>query len=463
MFKKEIYKNRRVILQKNIKSGLILLMGNEETGMNYKDNTFRFRQDSTFLYYLGIDIPHVAAVIDVDENKTILFGNDLSIEYVVWMGPQPTMSEQAAKTSAEETRPYNDLKEYLEEAKSKGRDIHFLPPYRTENMLQLEDWLEIPVKQLQDKVSIDLIKAVVAQREIKTREEIIEMEVALAITKQMHVACMRSAKVGRLESELTGIAHGIAVGGGGDLAYPIILTINGQTLHNHFHGNTLQNGQLVLGDFGAESGMHYAGDITRTFPVNQTFTTKQKEIYQIVLDTENTAIQSLKPGITYKEIHLNSAKQMAEGLKSLGIMKGDIEEAVAVGAHGLFFPHGLGHQIGLDVHDMEDLGEKYVGYREGIERSTQFGLKSLRLAKELKEGMVLTVEPGLYFIPELIDMWQKDKKFSEFINYEKVNEYRNFSGVRIEDNCLITSEGSQVLGPPIPKTIEEVENERNNN
>ena len=247
------------------------------------------------------------------------------------------------------------------------------------------------------------------------------------------------------------------------MAYPIILTVNGQTLHNHFHGNELKAGQLVLGDFGAESGMHYAGDITRTFPVNKTFTNKQKEIYQIVLDTENTAIQSLKPGITYREIHLNASKQMAEGLKSLGLMKGDINEAVEAGAHGLFFPHGLGHQIGLDVHDMEDLGEQYVGYREGIERSTQFGLKSLRMGKELKEGMVLTVEPGLYFIPELIDMWQKENKFSDFINYEKVNEYRDFSGIRIEDNCLITAEGQEVLGPPIPKTVEEVETLRSGN
>jgi len=406
---------------------------------------------------LGIDIPNLAAIIDVDLNKTILFGDDLSIDYVVWMGPQQTMQQQAAKTGAEETRPFSEIKNYLADAKTTGRTIHFLPPYRTENMLKLEDWLGFPVKQLHNQVSVKLINAVVEQREIKTKDEIIEMEKALAITKQMHVACMRSASAGRLESELTGIAHGIAVGGGGDLAYPIILTVNGQTLHNHFHGNQLKEGQLVLGDFGAESPRHYAGDITRTFPVNKTFTTKQKEIYQIVLDTENTAIQSLKPGITYKEVHLNASKQMAEGLKALGLMQGDMEEAVAVGAHGLFFPHGLGHQIGLDVHDMEDLGEKYVGYRDGMERSTQFGLKSLRMAKELKEGMVLTVEPGLYFIPELIDMWQQENKFSEFINYKKVNEYRNFSGIRIEDNCLITANGQEVLGPPIPKTIEEVE------
>ena len=463
MFKKEIYAQRRAVLQKNINSGIVLLMGNEETGMNYKDNTYRFRQDSTFLYYLGIDVPHLAAIIDVDENKTILFGDDLSIDYVVWMGAQPTMAEQTARTGAQAHQPFSEIKNYLSEAKSKGRDIHFLPPYRTENMLLLEDWLDFPVKELQNQVSIKLIKAIVQQREIKTREEIIEMEKALAVTKQMHVACMRSAQAGRLESELTGIAHGIAVGGGGDLAYPIILTVNGQTLHNHYHGNQLQEGQLVLGDFGAESGMHYAGDITRTFPVSKTFTTKQKEIYQIVLDTENAAIQSLKPGVTYKEIHLNAAKQMAEGLKALGIMKGDMDEAVQQGAHGLFFPHGLGHQIGLDVHDMEDYGEQYVGYREGMERSTQFGLKSLRLAKELKEGMVLTVEPGLYFIPELIDMWKYENIFADLINYEKVNEYRDFSGIRIEDNCLITAKGNEVLGPPIPKTIEDVEAGRKGN
>lgn len=461
MFSKETYTSRRNILKEKVNSGLILIMGNEETPMNYKDNTFRFRQDSNFLYYLGLDIHHQAAIIDVDENKTILFGDDLSVDYIVWMGAQPTMRELANKTGAEETQPYKNIETYLNQAKSKNQEIHFLPPYRTENMLKLEEWLDIKVKDLPNQYSKKLVNAVIEQRSIKTQEEIVQMEDALSITREMHVATMKAAKAGKKEFDLTGIAQGIAIGCGGDLAYPIILTVNGQTLHNHYHGNTLQNGQLVLGDFGAENAMHYAGDITRTFPVDKTFTQKQKEIYEIVLNVENTAIQALKAGIQYKTIHLQAGRNIAEGLKSLGLMKGDLDEAVAAGAHALFFPHGLGHMIGLDVHDMEDLGEDLVGYREGLERSTQFGLRSLRLGKELEVGNVVTVEPGIYFIPELIDQWQSENKFKDFINYEKVNTYRDFGGIRIEDNCLIKKDGYQVLGPPIPKTIAEVENERN--
>lgn len=461
MFTKETYTQRRNILKEKVGSGLILLMGNDYSPMNYEDNIYHFRQDSTFLYYVGIDVAHVAAIIDVDENKTILFGNDLSVEYIVWMGVQPTMRELADKSGVEECQDYNNISTYLKNAKSKGQDIHFLPPYRAENMLKMEDWLDTRVKDLKNNTSKKLINAVIAQRSIKSADEIAQMENAVAITREMHVAAMRAAKAGRKEHDLAGIAQGIAKGCGGELAYPIIMTVNGQTLHNHYHGNTLQDGQLVLGDFGAENAMHYAGDITRTFPVAKTFTQKQKEIYQIVLDAEETAIQSLKPSIAYKTIHLQAAKNMAEGLKSLGLMKGNMEEAVAEGAHALFFPHGLGHMIGLDVHDMEDLGETLVGYGEGMEKSTQFGLKSLRLGKELEEGNVLTVEPGIYFIPELIDQWKADGKFVDFLDYEKINTYRDFGGVRIEDNILVTNDGHQVLGPRIPKTIEEVEAERN--
>ncbi len=461
MFAKETYTQRRNTLKEKVGSGLILLMGNDYSPMNYEDNIYHFRQDSTFLYYLGIDVAHVAAIIDVDENKTILFGKDLSVEYIVWMGVQPTMREMADKNGIEECQDYNNISTFLKEAKSKGREIHFLPPYRAENMLKMEEWLDTRVKDLKNNTSKKLIQAVISQRSIKSSEEITQMEHAVAITREMHVAAMRAAKEGKKEHDLAGIAHGIAKGCGGELAYPIIMTVNGQTLHNHYHGNTLQNGQLVLGDFGAENGMHYAGDITRTFPVAKTFTQKQKEIYQIVLDAEEAAIQALKPNASYKTIHLQAAKNMAEGLKSLGLMKGDMDEAVAEGAHALFFPHGLGHMIGLDVHDMEDLGENLVGYGDGLERSTQFGLKSLRLGKELKEGNVLTVEPGIYFIPELIDQWQAENKYASFLDYDKINTYRDFGGVRIEDNILVTKDGHQVLGPRIPKTIEEVETERN--
>lgn len=283
------------------------------------------------------------------------------------------------------------------------------------------------------------------------------MEKAVNTSGLMHLAAMKAARAGRKEYELVGLVESIARAGGGGLPYTVILSVNGQILHNHYYGNTLQSGQLVLGDFGADTAMHYAGDITRTFPVDQKFTARQKEIYQIVLDTEVAAIQSLKPGVRYLDVHLAASRHIAEGLKSLGLMKGDLDEAVAAGAHALFFPHGLGHMIGLDVHDMEDLGENYVGYGNELIRSTQFGLRSLRLARTLEPGFVLTVEPGIYFIPELINLWRKENLHTEFINYDKLEAYFDFGGIRIEDNVLITTEGHRVLGNPIPKTLAEVE------
>jgi Xaa-Pro aminopeptidase len=330
-------------------------------------------------------------------------------------------------------------------------------------MIHMGQWLGLPAHEVRQQASEELIKAVVALVSAKGPEEVAEMEKALAVTHAMHLAAMRAARPGIKEAQLAGIVEGIALAAEGQLAYPAILTVNGQTLHNHYHGNVLQSGQLVLGDFGAETPTHYAGDITRTFPVDQTFTAKQKEIYQLVLDTEEACIAACRPGVRYLDVHLQACRQIAEGLKALGLMQGDVEEAVQQGAHALFFPHGLGHMIGMDVHDMEGLGENYVGYGGEAERSTQFGLKSLRLARALQPGFVLTVEPGIYFIPELIDMWQSQGKFAEFINYDKVQEYRDFGGIRIEDNVLITEEGYRVLGPRIAKTIEEVEAVRNGN
>lgn len=458
MFSKATYVSRRQQLMSDIKDGgLILLLGNEESSKNYKDNTYRFRQDSNFLYFLGHDHPHLAAVIDPESGETTLFGDDLSIDHIVWMGPQPSMRERAERVGAEKVAEYDALSATLAQAGQSGRPIHYLPPYRPENVLKLSRWLGLSPDEVEKGASVDLIKAVVKQAAHKTAEEIAEIEKAVTISGQMHVAAMRSARPGIKEAELAGIVEGIAIGAGGDVAYPVILTINGQTLHNHYHGNVLKSGQLVLGDFGAETAMHYAGDITRTFPVDPKFTSRQKDIYELVLKAEVDSIKSLKPGIPYRDVHLQAARIMADGLKDLGLMKGDMEAAVAEGAHALFFPHGLGHMLGLDVHDMEDLGEQYVGYSDTIKRSEQFGLNALRLGRELEPGFVLTVEPGLYFIPELIDQWQQAGKFKDFINYDKVAEYRDFSGVRIEDNVLITEEGSRILGAPIPKTVAEVE------
>ncbi len=457
MFSTNTYIQRRQKLQTQLYSGILLFLGNDEMGMNYKDNIYPFRQDSTFLYYFGLDQPHLAAIIDLDEGKTIIFGDELSVEYIVWMGPQPTIAAQAKAVGIETTLPSQELNTYLQKANQQGRPIHYLPPYRTHQDVKLHQYLNISLAEVKQSASVELIQAIVKQRSIKSEAEITEMEKAVNVSGQMHIKAMQMAKEGMKEAELAGAVEGIAVGAGGQLAYPVIMTVNGQTLHNHYHGNTLQSGQMVLGDYGAETSLHYAGDITRTFPVDAKFTRKQRDIYELVLAAETTAIEQLRPGIQYRSIHLHAAKLMMEGLKSLGLMQGNMEDALEAGAFGLFFPHGLGHQIGLDVHDMENLGEQYVGYREGLERSKLFGLKSLRLAKELEEGFVITVEPGLYFIPELIDLWQAEGKFKEFINYDKVITYKDFSGIRIEDNVLVTATGHRILGDPIPKTIAEVE------
>ena len=457
MFQSATYQSRRSRLTQQLQGrGIVLLMGNEESPINYAGNVYRFRQDSNFLYFIGLDQAHLAAVIDLDEGSTTLFGNDLSIEDVVWEGPQPTMKQLAALSGIEHTAPYTALEEALAKAKSAGRAIHFTPPYRAENKIRMGRWLGIATDDLKTAASEALIKAIVQQRAHKTEEEIAEMELALDITRDMHIAAMRQARPGIRESDLAGTVEGIAIARGGRPAYGTILSVNGQTLHNPYHTNVLEKGRVVLGDFGAETGRHYAGDITRAFPVDSQFTPRQKDIYNIVLEAEVKAIETCRPGIRYADVHLLAARIIVDGMKSIGLMKGNTDDAVAEGAHALFFPHGLGHMIGLDVHDMEDLGEQYVGYGD-MQRSTQFGTKYLRLARALEPGFVFTVEPGIYFIPELFDLWQSQGKFSEFVHYEKLDEYRQFGGIRIEDNVLITDTGYRVLGPPIPKTVEEVE------
>lgn len=457
MFSTQTYIERRNALKRHIGHGLILIMGNEEAPMNYHDNTYRYRQDSNFLYYFGISLANLAAVIDVDSGEEIIFGDEFSMDDIIWVGTQPTLADQARKVGVYRTDAYSKLADKL----AKAKKVHFTPPYRYENKFKLSEWLNIPVNQLREKASVDLIRAIISQRAYKSAEEIVQMEDAVNICREMHIAAMCETKAGRKEYEIAAIIHGKALEFGGELAYPIIFSINGQTLHNHYHGNTMTDGKLALNDSGAENKMFYAGDITRTIPVSKKFTEKQKNVYNLVLQMQLTAIEALKPGIQYKEIHLLANRVLLEGLRDLGFVKGNVDEMLTQGVQGLFMPHGLGHAIGLDVHDMEDLGENYVGYRDGLERSTQLGLKSLRLARELEEGYVVTVEPGLYFIPELIDKWKSEKKFTDFINYDKVEQYKDFGGIRIEDNCLITAEGYQILGKPIPKTIEEVEDLKN--
>jgi Xaa-Pro aminopeptidase len=457
MFDSKIYIQRRKRLQEQIKTGLILFIGNEESPMNYASNTYNFRQDSSFLYFFGLDFPLLAAVVDVDENKEIVFGNDVGIEDIIWMGYQPSIKERAMKVGVKETMPLNKLEETVQSALRKGKKIHYLPPYRPETKLKIAYLLGLQPEAVKASVSEGLIKAVVSQRSVKMKEEIAEMEKAHSITNEMHRMAMKMAKSGVYEREIVGKIEGIAFSHGFSLAFPPILTINGQIFHNQDRGNQLKKGRLVVNDSGAESALHYASDITRTIPVCGSFSQKQKEIYEIVLGAQETAIQSISPGIKYKDIHLKVAKYIASGLKELGLMKGDMDEAVKKGAHALFFPHGLGHMVGLDVHDMENLGEDYVGYDDKTKRSEQFGLAYLRMAKELQSGFVMTVEPGIYFIPALIDKWRGEKKLTQFINYEQVEKYRDFSGIRIEDNVLVTEKGNRVLGKPIPKKVRDVE------
>ena len=459
MFKKETYINRRKQLKSQFDSGILLFLGNEESSMNYLDNTYRYRQDSSFLYYFGLDYPGLVGIIDLDNDKDYIFGDDLTIDHIVWMGSQPTIAERSEKAGIENTGPMSQMLDFLQSAKQKRRTILFLPSYRPEHQIKLYNWLEIPINETNKHASTDLIVAVGEQRNIKSAEEINQLEQVVSVTTDMHHAAMRFAKPGMKEYKVAAKVHEVAQAAGGDISFPIIATINGQTLHNHYHGNTINEGDLFLLDAGAENELRYAGDMSSTFPVSAKFTERQKEIYEIALKAHNEAIEAIKPGVNFKDIHFTAARNIFDGLKDLGFTKGNTEEAVQAGAHALFFPCGTGHLMGLDVHDMENLGEQHVGYA-GQEKSTLFGLKSLRLGRELKPGYVVTVEPGIYFIPELIDLWKSQNKFTEFINYNKVEEYKNFGGTRNEEDILITESGYKILGKPLAKSVEDVEEER---
>ena len=457
MFNKSVYIERRNKLKKLVGNGIILLLGNTEAPMNYPSNTYHYRQDSSFLYFFGLDEPGLAAIIDIDNNLDTIFGNDIDIDDIIWMGPQESVKTKAERAGVKHTEQYHKLFDFIDQAKSVSAPIHFLPPYRANNKILLERAVGIPVAHQKEKASTALINAVVQLRSVKEDVEIAEIEGFMDVAYAMHTTAMKMAKEGVCEQEIAGFIEGIALSKGGSVSFPVILSIHGETLHNHNHGNILKNGDLLLIDAGAESPTHYATDHTRTIPVGGKFSQKQKEIYEIVLNANLKAIELIKPGVTYKSIHLESALVIAEGMKALGLMKGNMLEAVEKGAHALFFPHGLGHMMGIDVHDMEDLGENFVGYDDEVKRSDLFGTAYLRLGRRLQEGFVITVEPGIYFVPALIDLWKEEKRFTEYINYEKVEEYRSFGGIRIEDDVLVTATGNRVLGKPIPKTVREIE------
>lgn len=457
MFDKKVYLERREQLKRSVGNGLVLLLGNEESSMNYKDNLYPFRQDSSFLYFFGIDRPALTGVIDIDNDNEIVFGDDFTTEQMIWTGFREPLNLLSESIGISIVKPKKDLWSFMRLATEQNRKIHFLPPYRPEQHELLADLLCVTTGTLQGMFSVSLIKAIVAQRSYKSPGEIEEISRAVNTTAGMQIAAATMAKPGMTEAQIAGKMQEIAIGAGGNLSFPTILTQQGQILHNGYSQSLLTEGNLVLCDCGAETGMHYAGDLTRTFPVSAKFTPAQRDIYSIVLRAHESAVALLQPGIPFRDIHLHACEKLAEGLQELGVMKGDVKAAVALGAHALFFPCGLGHMMGLDTHDMENLGEAYVGYNEAIEKSTQFGLKSLRLAKPLEEGFVVTVEPGLYFNPALIDEWEAKNLFGSFINYDKLKAFRNLNGIRVEEDFVITRNGSSLLGNPLAKTADEIE------
>lgn len=455
---KDTYVQRRARLKKDVGSGLLLFLGNAEVGMNYADNTYKFRQDSTFLYFFGMDDPDLATVIDIDEDRVIVFGNELTIDDIVWTGTMPTLQERATAFGISDTRPMSELKAYIDKVRKKGQPVHFLPPYRGDHRVWLWELLGVEPAAQPSGASVAFIKAIVAQRNHKDLEEIRLIEESVDLSTEMHLAAYRTVRPGVHESEVAAAVEEVACRHGNALAFPTIATVQGQVLHNHGFIHECREGDIFLLDAGAETKSHYAGDLSSSMPVGARFTERQKAIYEIHLKSFYAAVDTLAVGVPFREAHIAAATKICEGMQSLGLMKGDPAEAARIGAYALFFPCGLGHMVGLDVHNMENLGEQYVGYLDGEEKSKQFGFKSLRLARPLEPGFVFTVEPGIYFIPELMDKWEAEKQFTDFICYDKLRPWRDFTGLRNELNYAVLPDGTvKQLGTiKKPMTIEEV-------
>ena len=455
-FSPETYAARRRALAREVSSGLIVLLGNEAAPMNYAANVYRFHQDGSFRYFTGLGIPGLALTVDADAGRSMLYGADPTLDDAIWEGEVTPLAERARAAGIEETAPRVQLEDDVQRAREQGRTVHVLPFYRGAHTLRLARLLgESPDAIAPSELLVD---AVIAQRLVKTDEEVEAIEQALGVAAAMHRAAMAMAHPGRTEYEVAGAMEGVALAHGSYPSFPIILTRRGEVLHNHPTEAVLQEGDLMLADAGAHApGNRYASDITRTSPVGGRFTDKQRALYEVVLASQKTSIEACKPGVAFRDVHLVAARVLAEGLTTLGMMKGDPEEAVSSGAHALFFPHGLGHPIGLDVHDMEGLGEDRVGYGDEFRRSDQFGLSALRFGRRLEARHVMTVEPGIYLIDGLIDQWRDEKRHAAFIDYEEVERWRGLGGIRIEDDVLITETGARVLGPAIPKEPDEVE------
>ena len=451
----QTFSARRRVLREVLPDGAILILANREAPKNYSDNVYPFRQDSHFLYYVGVNEAGMAALL-LPDGEEILFGREEHPDDLVWHGPHAVLADHAEASGFAGIATRKTLAWVVSEMRVRGVEIHYLPPYRAERRFELAEILDADPRTVDGGVSQALVKAVIAQRSIKSGAEVAEIEGALAVTAEAYQEVMAATRPGRTEAELAAVLQGVALAHDRQQSFNPIVSVRGEVLHNTSYANTLADGDLLLVDSGADSARSYASDITRTFPVSGTFSQKQRDVYEIVLAMQEAAIEAASPGTTNRELHMLAALTAAQGLVDLGLMQGDPQDAVEAGAHALFFPHGLGHMLGQDVHDMEDLGD-LVGYDEGDSRSEQFGLAFLRLAKKLEPGFVITIEPGIYFVPALIDQWRKKNRHEEFIRYDRLDAYQGFGGIRIEDDVLITADGARVLGPGIPKTVAELE------
>ena len=458
LFSKNTYVERRARLRQLVGHGLIVLMGNNESPMNYPSNTYKFRQDSSFLYFFGQHRDGLVGVIDADSGTETLLGDEIDIDDIVWYGEVTSVVQMAEECGVAHTAPMAALTKMVAQAQKAGRKVHFLPPYRHETMIRLHDLLGIHPSQQRDAASQELIQAVIQLRLVKSAEEIEELERAAAIGYEMHTTAMRLCRPGVTEAYIGGVLDGIAASHGSMVSFQSIVSMHGEILHGYPSARPLEAGRLLLCDAGAETREHYCSDHTRTTPISGTFTQRQKDIYNIVVDCHDLALTHARPGVRWWDVHYDVCRLMTNRLKDLGLMKGDTEAAVQAGAHALFLPHGLGHAMGMDVHDMEGLGQTFVGYDEETRPSTQFGTASLRFARRLEEGHVVTDEPGIYFIPALIDLWRKEGTNAEFLCFDEIEKYKDFGGIRIEDDVLITKDGCRFLGEKrIPYHVDEVE------
>lgn len=445
MFEASIYAGRRAELMRALGSGAALFLGNDLVGMNYRANPYPFRQDGSFAYYAGLNVSGLALGLDCDTGQEILFGPEPTMDDLIWSGGGDSLAELATRAGVGRVLPLAQLAEWCQ-----ARPVRYLPTYRGDQTLTLSRLLGRSPGEAESGYSVDLIRCVVAQRSVKTSAEVEEIRAAIGLSARVYGLIMAECRPGASEQELYGRAQSLILASGSAESFPMILTRRGQVLHNHTRDQILEAGDLLLVDSGVLSPLGYASDITRTLPVSGRFSERQKDVYDVVLQALRTGVAHMRPGVSFLECHLAAAKVVVAGLVGLGLMRGDPEEAVAAGAHALFFPHGLGHMLGLDVHDMESLGEDFVGYDQNFQRSTQFGLSGLRMARTLEPGFVLTVEPGVYFIPPLIAQWQKQGLHTDFINYDALTAYLDFGGMRLEDDVLVTKTGVEVLSTEIP-------------